>query len=45
MDTSNNLLHGLRGPAISDLRCSLYSRTVALLDPILGRSLRFLEVS
>jgi len=32
----------LRGP-ISSLRCSLYGRTVALLDTTSGRSLRLLE--
>ncbi len=38
MFISENLLRGL----ISSLRCSPYLRTVALLDPTLNRSLRFL---
>jgi len=42
MGISKNLLRDLRGPTISGLRCSPYSRTAALLGPSLGRSLRFL---
>jgi len=37
---SKNLLR----VTISDLRCSPYSRTAALLGPTLSRSLRFLEI-
>jgi len=48
MGIANNLLQRLVNSPITGLRCSLYSRTVALLGPSwpgrVGRSLRFLEM-